>query len=239
MEESKQIHSVAGAKDATCGSYPGVSRFSVAHCMFAIIIAYIGIPFLKHFRHGILIEDLLVTGMMLFSLLAVGRTRKTLVWAILLVTPAYICKWANYFHPDPLSRVIALGAAVIFCIFVAAQLLRFIFCAVTVDSEVLSASVVTYLIMALAWAFCYDLIALIVPGAFSFTIANPEGQSMVGFTGLYFSFITLNTVGYGDIVPVSAVARMFAMAEASFGMFYMVMVISRLVSMYSHQQKRR
>jgi hypothetical protein len=56
---------------------------------------------------------------------------------------------------------------------------------------------------------------------------------MNGFTGLYFSFITLSTVGYGDIVPVSSVARMLAIVEAMFGMFYMTLLIARLVSLYS------
>ena len=56
---------------------------------------------------------------------------------------------------------------------------------------------------------------------------------MNGFTGLYFSFITLSTVGYGDIIPVSEVARMLAIVEAMFGMFYMALLIARLVSLYS------
>jgi hypothetical protein len=56
---------------------------------------------------------------------------------------------------------------------------------------------------------------------------------MNGFTGLYFSFITLSTVGYGDIIPVSEVARMLAIVEAMFGTFYMTLLIARLVSLYS------
>ena len=55
----------------------------------------------------------------------------------------------------------------------------------------------------------------------------------VGLNCLSFSFVTLSTVGYGDIVPASAVARMLAMVEAMFGMFYMAMLIARLVSLYS------
>jgi hypothetical protein len=56
---------------------------------------------------------------------------------------------------------------------------------------------------------------------------------MSGFTGLYFSFITLSTVGYGDIIPVSDVARMLAIVEAMFGTFYVTLLIARLVSLYS------
>jgi voltage-gated potassium channel Kch len=59
---------------------------------------------------------------------------------------------------------------------------------------------------------------------------------MNGFTGLYFSYITLTTVGYGDIVPVSSVARMLAIVEAMFGMFYVALLISRLVSLYTSKR---
>ena len=53
------------------------------------------------------------------------------------------------------------------------------------------------------------------------------------FNALYFSFTTLSTVGYGDIIPLSGVARMLAMVEAVFGMFYVTLLIARLVSLYS------
>ena len=55
---------------------------------------------------------------------------------------------------------------------------------------------------------------------------------MNNFNALYFSFTTLSTVGYGDIIPVSGVARMLAMVEAVFGMFYVTLLIARLVSLY-------
>jgi hypothetical protein len=71
------------------------------------------------------------------------------------------------------------------------------------------------------------------PNSFVFTLGPKSGQSMNGFTGLYFSFITLSTVGYGDIIPLSEVARMLAILEAMFGMFYMALLIARLVSLYS------
>jgi voltage-gated potassium channel Kch len=58
---------------------------------------------------------------------------------------------------------------------------------------------------------------------------------MSGFTAIYFSFITLTTVGYGDIVPVSTVARMLTSTEAMTGTLFMAVLIARLVSLYSTQ----
>ena len=59
---------------------------------------------------------------------------------------------------------------------------------------------------------------------------------MFGFSVVrdkYFSFITLTTVGYGDIAPVAKVARMLAVMEAITGVLYMAVLISRLVGAYS------
>jgi hypothetical protein len=56
---------------------------------------------------------------------------------------------------------------------------------------------------------------------------------MNGFNGFYFSFITLSTVGYGDITPVSRIARWLAAMEAMTGMLYVGVLIASLVSLYS------
>ncbi len=56
---------------------------------------------------------------------------------------------------------------------------------------------------------------------------------MEGFNAFYFSFITLSTVGYGDITPVSKVARMLAATEAMTGLLYVAVLIARLVALYS------
>jgi hypothetical protein len=62
---------------------------------------------------------------------------------------------------------------------------------------------------------------------------------MTGFTGLYFSFITLSTVGYGDITPVSRAARLLTAMEAVTGLLYVAVLIARLVSLYSRTKPDR
>jgi voltage-gated potassium channel Kch len=57
---------------------------------------------------------------------------------------------------------------------------------------------------------------------------------MGGFNGIYFSFITLSTVGYGDITPLSRAARWLAAIEAMTGLLYVAVLIARLVSLYSN-----
>lgn len=85
-----------------------------------------------------------------------------------------------------------------------------------------------YLIMGFTWALIYYLLELIVPG--SFLPLNLAGNHGLRF--LYFSFITLTTVGFGDTVPASEMAEMIVVLEAIIGQFYVAVVVAYLVSMY-------
>jgi hypothetical protein len=120
-----------------------------------------------------------------------------------------------------------------FVVFVIAHLLRFVLCALRVDSEILCASVVTYLLLGWLWSALYVLMSHGAPGSFAVTVGPPAAHALQGFEALYFSFITITTTGYGDIVPVSAAARMLAMMEAVTGTLYMTVLVARLVSLYS------
>jgi len=214
---------------------PGINRFSIAYCLGALALTYISAPFVENVRHGMFIEAVLVTLVLLASVLAVGHNHRVLVWGVVLAVPAFVIKWIHYVWPYPVFHRFYFLCTIVFCLFVMAQLFRFVFRAKRVDAEVLCAAIAAYLLLALIWSFVYILTAEMVPGAFAYTTGHASGWTMGSFSALYFSFSTLNTVGYGDIVPAADIARMFAMTEATFGMFYMALMISRLVSLYSSQ----
>ncbi len=137
------------------------------------------------------------------------------------------------FRPDLIPPAVFLVAGLILIAFVVGNLLRFVLRAPSVNTEVLCASISAYLMLGLMWTLAYWLVDQLTPGgAFSFN-TNAGTHSMSGFTGFYFSFITLSTVGYGDITPVSRLARWLAAMEAMTGLLYVAVLIARLVSLYS------
>src|SRR5437762_12072386 len=86
--------------------------------------------------------------------------------------------------------------------------------------------------LGLMWTMAYWLVDQLTPGgAFSFN-TNAGPRSINGFNAFYFSFITLSTVGYGDITPVSRIARWLAAMEAMTRLLHVAVLISRLVSLY-------
>jgi hypothetical protein len=95
-----------------------------------------------------------------------------------------------------------------------------------VPAHRIAAAVTIYLLLGLIWARLYELLESVRPGSFRF----PAGEDLDASALTYFSFVTLATLGYGDITPISLVARDLAVLEAVMGQLYLVILISWLVS---------
>jgi hypothetical protein len=208
-------------------------RYPVATFLACLALAFVLAPFEERVRNGDLLESAMLTLVLLPGFLAIRQRHRTIAWGIVLVTPALVGKWFDHWAPGHLPAAAFIIPALLFIAFVIAHLMRFILRARRIDSEVLSAALANYLMLGLLWAFGYILVGTLSPDAFAFGTGPDSSHSMKGFTALYFSFITLTTVGYGDIAPVSGAARMLAMVEAMTGTIYVAVLISRLVSLYS------
>jgi hypothetical protein len=215
----------------------GVLRFSGVQFLSALLLLIVTGPLIDDLEYGILIESVLITLVLFSALLAIGGRRSTLILGSVLVIPALAGKWVNYFRPDLAPPEIFLGAGVLFTGYVVVNLFGFILRAPRVNVEILCTAIANYLMLGLLWAFAYSLIGGLNHDAFVVAYGTSAGHLMKGVNSLYFSFATLCTVGYGDIVPVSRIARMVAVMEAIVGMLYTTMLIARLVALYSSEAR--
>jgi len=208
-------------------------RFSTVQLLIALALFFIWAPFVEEIKGGDLIVSVLFSLVLIAGVLAVADRKRILIIAIVLAIPAIAGRWINHFRPDLVPPAFFLVAGLFLIAFVVARLLRFVLRAPSVNVEVLCASISAYLLLGLMWTLAYWLVDRLTPGgAFSFN-TNAGTRSMNGFTGFYFSFITLSTVGYGDITPVSRIARWLAAMEAMTGLLYVAVLIARLVALYS------
>jgi hypothetical protein len=99
----------------------------------------------------------------------------------------------------------------------------------------IAGAVAVYLLLGLIWTRLYQVVELASPGAFRV----PEGESPNSANLAYFSFVTLATLGYGDISPVNILARDLAVLEAITGQLYLVILISRLVTEGVEKSEKR
>ena len=207
-------------------------RFSAVGLLIALALLFFFFPFVEEVKGGDLIVSLLLSLVLLSAVLAVSDRKGVLLTALVLAIPAIAGRWINDVRPDLVPPAVFLIAGLLLVAFVVVNLLRFVLRAPSVNVEVLCASISAYLMLGLMWTMAYWLVDQLTPGAFSFN-TNAGKQSMNGFNAFYFSFITLSTVGYGDITPVSRIARWLAAMEAMTGLLYVAVLIARLVALYS------
>ncbi len=208
-------------------------RYPVAVFLSALALGLVSAPFEERLPFGDILESVRLSVVLLFGLLAVSDRRRTRAWGLVLAAPVLLAIWLHDLRPDAIPVWSYLVPGLLFLGYLFLHLLSFIVRARRIDSEVLCAGVAGYLVLGLLWSLAYLLVASLIPDAFSFTVGPAAGHVMKGFNATYFSFITLATVGYGDIVPLANPARVLAMLEGVGGTLYMAVLISRLVSLYA------
>ena len=170
--------------------------------------------------------DIFITGIFLASLYAISQKGQSLRNAVVLLLPVVAGMWVTYFVHIPYLRLVADCCAILFFAFTIILLLSSLLREYEITLDVIYGAVAVFLLMALMWAFMFDVIATLRPGSFQIT-ANPSQGTRVHF--IYYSFVTITTVGYGDILPVSLTARAFSIVEMVVGQVYLVVLIARLV----------
>jgi len=100
-----------------------------------------------------------------------------------------------------------------------------------VDQNRLMGAMCVYLLIGLAWAFAFTLLHIVSPTSFEGIAAPTTEAHAKAIQFLYYSFVTLTTLGYGEITPASPVAQTLAYMEAVTGQFYLTILVAALVGM--------
>jgi hypothetical protein len=178
-----------------------------------------------------LLVAVVLTFLMISGVVATSgrRTRTVVVAAIALASMGV--RWALLLSPgETLARwADALGMLVIGLL--AVLLLRLVFREGPITSDRIQGAIAVYLLLGLIWTLAYQLLERVSPGSFRLPPQHRLPDVVIDHSLAYYSFVTLTTLGYGDIVPVHPFARSLAMAEALVGQLYPAILIARLVSL--------
>ena len=193
-------------------------------------------PFIFDFTRIRFLLDIFFSIILFTCIYAVSEKRSTPVVAIALALPKLGTTWALGFNTRPVLFFFDSILGIIFISYIIVLILNHIFRQEKITLETIYGAIVVYILIGLMWVFLYRLAEILHPGSFSLA-AFPAAESKK--TLYYFSFVTLTTLGYGDIAPVSAPARSLAILEAIVGQMYIAVLIARLVGIHIAQSLKR
>lgn len=179
-----------------------------------------------------ILTDLVTSAVLVLAIYAVSQKRHHTVIGVLLAVPMVVSMWSDLFGEYSWLQITGHICGIAFFAFIIVAILRFIFSQDEITRDLIAGVAVVYLFIAALWRFIYTLIEMIHPGSFSI----PQGQSVgrtVNFS--YYSLVTITTLGYGDITPLTSVAKVCSTLEAVIGQLYLVITVAWLVGVYVSQ----
>jgi hypothetical protein len=176
---------------------------------------------------GRTVIDVVFTLLMLTGVAALSR-QKTATAVVSGVAVAGIAiRWIGEAVPSPSMELAVALSAVASLATLAYVVLARVFRAGPVNRHRIMGAIAVYLLLGLAWGEAFYALALMEPGSFSLAPSATLNSRDL----MYFSFVTLTTVGYGDITAISPVARSLAILEALTGQLYPAILLARLVAL--------
>ena len=201
----------------------GLPVFLALLVLMAFVLPSLGLEGSNERLYG----DVTATLMLVSGVAVASGERWAFFLSILMAVAALVVRWAAWVYPsgalDAWPQFVTCATVLMFSVVILRQVVR---PGPVTLSRVLGA-IAVYLLLGIGWASAYQVAEHFFPGSFVSTIAQPVSVN----EWMYFSFVTLTTVGYGDIVPVHRVARSLATCEALTGQLYIAVLLARLVSL--------
>jgi voltage-gated potassium channel len=194
-------------------------------------------PFFEEEELAIGIIRILLSLALVAAVYAVSKRRRDLVIGGIIAAPSVIGRWLPDYNTSLPFFVAVTAATTLFLGFVTYMIVAEVARLRTVTFDTIFGAGCGYLLIGGIWAFIYSMINVVAHPGFVFNNVPslPPAPDLVEQSRLiplfYFSFITLTSTGFGDILPLSPVAKGFAVSEAVIGQFYVAILVARLVSL--------
>ena len=209
--------------------------------LLVMLSLYAVVPFFERR----LLTDLLSTAVLIFAVSSVSEKRRLLLVFSVLAISAISATWYAYWFPGYSIAVAVNLIDLLFLILVVAAILAHVFRSRRITRETIAGAICAYLLIGAMWANVFSIIENVMPGSFADNsieadaASGPEPIRDQANRFTYFSLVTLTTLGYGDITPMTRPAKNLAALEAIFGQLYLAVLIARLVGQQALWDKER
>ena len=204
-----------------------MNRYRFTILMAAFLCVLVAYPFFEYFQllHIDFILTIFITLLLISCIHALSTSRHEAIVACLVIIPAIFMDWIGVFVQGRQVEIAVDIYKIVAFSYICYGLLRYALRAGVVDREKIAAAVNVYLFFGLIWRDMYSLVNILIPSAY-----NSELLTQTDF--LYYSFVTLSTLGYGDVLPEIGPAKALAYFEAIIGQLYLTILVARLVGLH-------
>jgi len=160
---------------------------------------------------------------------------------LLLAVPTLVLRWYVFVEPSEATFLASTFATMSFLLFTMGVVLRAVLRQREVSLDTISGGICVYFLLGIAWAMAYGGLEVMQPGSFPVRQSDPANSFRHGWLSelMYLSFVTLSTLGYGDLTPLTRPARVLAILEAIVGQLFLAVFIGRLVGMHIAQASNK
>lgn len=201
--------------------------------LISILFLFVFTPLIAHLPRGPVILNAAAAAVFVAGSYALIKRKRLFAIAVALSVISISATWLLMIMQRHWTAVFSQACIIILNSFFAITILGYVLRGTKVTTDKIFAAICVYLLIGYAWTFIYALLEELQPGSFVALSAVAPGDYVARYMEMrYFSFMTLTTVGYGDIVPHSSATRTVAALEAVVGQIYLTVLIARLVGLH-------
>ena len=191
-----------------------------------LLLVFVALPLIHHGQKAL--AGLIFLAAFAVGLHSISEHRRQLVIGFSLMAPAILFAIIRPFVGEvDAIKFLGLASYTLAFGFLLWVMVRRLFRTRSVTIDTITTAMTGYVLIGIFWAFLYAIVLLLQPGCIRGLEATQEADDL-----FYFSFVTMTTLGYGDMAPVTALARVVAAMEAVVGQLYIAVTIARLVGLH-------
>jgi len=201
--------------------------------LISILMLFSVTPLVVTFKRGILVLDIIAVAMFVAGSYALSERKHLFLIAIVLSALSIGSTTLVIAVGQHWAVALSHACIIVLVTFFSITILGYVLRSGSVTIDRIFAAICVYMLIGFTWTFSYALLEVMVPGSFGGLADISRNDYVAHVQQLrYFSFMTLTTVGYGDVVPRSPIARTMAALEAIMGQIYLTVLVARLVGLH-------
>jgi hypothetical protein len=209
-----------------------VGRFSFL--LISMLLMFVLRPFLSDLIALSILVDIFFTAILISGVYAFSQKRSVFITVFLLAFLTAVIHWYGHVVPSRSLDIFGNVSSLLFSGTLMTLMLVYLFNERKVTYDLIMGAICGYFIIGIFWTYLYSILEMFSAGSFQI----PAGMETDNTFFMYYSYVTLTTLGYGDITPLSHPARSLSLLEAVLGQLYIAVLIARLVGTHIAQTRK-